>query len=116
MKVYLILIYAIIILPLNILSLLNIGGYDSLLAFHQIYRSLEKSLIDEWVPHSSYLFPFIIKLFGLFFDSPRLIHNILFFSNTLVFALICLMITKEFSNSKKIQIKMLWYGLGHSKY
>lgn len=104
MKVYLILIYSIIILPLNILSLLNIGGYDSLLAFHQIYRSLEKSLIDEWVPHSSYLFPFIIKLFGLIFDSPRLIHNILFFSNTLVFALICLMITREFSNSKKIQI------------
>ena len=104
MKVYLILIYAIIILPLNILSLLNIGGYDSLLAFHQIYRSLEKSLIDEWVPHSSYLFPFIIKLFGLIFDSPRLIHNILYFSNALVFALICLMITREFSNSKKIQI------------
>ena len=104
MKVYLILIYSIIILPLNILSLLNIGGYDSLLAFHQIYRSLEKSLIDEWVPHSSYLFPFVIKLFGLIFDSPRVIHNILFFSNSLVFALICLMVTREFSSSKKIQI------------
>ena len=100
MKVYLILIYSIIILPLNILSLLNIGGYDSLLVFHQIYRSLEKSLIDEWVPHSSYLFPFVIKLFGLIFDSPRVIHNILFFSNSLVFALICLMVTRKFSSSK----------------
>ena len=79
MKVYLILIYSIIILPLNILSLLNIGGYDSLLVFHQIYRSLEKSLIDEWVPHSSYLFPFVIKLFGLIFDLQELFITSSFF-------------------------------------
>ena len=112
MRIYLISAYAITILIVNIISLHNIGGYDSLLAYNQIVRSINKEIISEWVPHSSYLYPFVIKFFNLFISSPKIINDFLFLSNSLIFSSITFLISKKITSSKNIQdISFLLSGL-----
>ena len=117
MRIYLISAYAITILIVNIISLHNIGGYDSLLAYNQIVRSINKDLISEWVPHSSYLYPFVIKFFHLFISSPKILNDFLFLSNSLIFSLITFLISKKITSSKNIQdISFLLAGLYFSNF
>ncbi len=117
MRIYLISAYAITILIVNIISLHNIGGYDSLLAYNQIVRSINKELISEWVPHSSYLYPFVIKFFHIFISSPKILNDFLFLSNSLIFSLITFLISKKITSSKNIQdISFLLAGLYFSNF